>query len=118
MGNALSRDRDKGVTGFLPILIPCAGAPPSSKNLPLPGSLTRLRGPAGHVVFQEGASTRIQPVERFSHSSVKTSARFAAVAKLFSLASGKAIDRSMIRKLGLCGGSLRFSTGRLNRHGL
>jgi hypothetical protein len=88
-----SRARDKTVTHqFLPILIPAAGELPKAKLLP--GTVTRTRGADGAIFLQEGRLTRIQPVKRFipSEKVVERPKRFAAIAQMYSLASGKRID--------------------------
>jgi len=77
-----SRTRDKGVTDF-PILIPYAGKKSHSA-----------------VFFQDRDSTVIRAVRRFTRTNEPASKpkRFLAVAKLFTLASGKKIDYSLVQE--------------------
>lgn len=97
MVNEKSRDHDKRVTAFLPILIPAAGEKPDGRAL-LPGSLTRTHGPDGEVLFQKDRETEIQPVRLFTRDKELAPERFSAIARMYSLASGKKIDYSLVQE--------------------
>jgi hypothetical protein len=88
---------DKSVTRFLPILIPGVGLKPVGK-----GFLdARTGGSAGAVFFQKGSKletgpTEIHPVMEFVVPKV-TPKRFAAMAKMFTLAAGEKIDSLILK---------------------
>lgn len=96
MVNKKSHAQDKSVTHYLPILIPSGGDKPRP-GTPI-GTATRISGPSGAVLFQERGSTRIQSVRQFTRSAGPASKRFSAVAKLFSLTTGKKIDYDLLQE--------------------
>lgn len=80
----MSRDIDKSMTRFLPILIPAAHE-------------ARTHGSVGSVSFQDDRLTNIQPVSEFVVPKTAPK-RFEAIAKIFSLASGKKIDSLILKE--------------------